>query len=53
MEKINDQALKDSEDLTEHLFSHDKVNELLMNEKIIQATMTALLWKYMAVNHFL
>ncbi len=53
VEKINDQALEDSEDLTVHLFSLDEVKELLMNGEIIQATMAAPLWKYMAVNHLL
>ncbi|MPN10783.1 hypothetical protein SDC9_158080 [bioreactor metagenome] len=53
MERINDQALEDSEDLTVHLFSLDEVKELLMNGEIIQATMAAPLWKYMAVNKLL
>jgi ADP-ribose pyrophosphatase len=53
VERINDQALEDSEDLTVHLFSLDEVKELLMNGEIIQATMAAPLWKYMAVNKLL
>lgn len=53
VEKINEQALDDSEDLTVHLFSLDEVKELLMNGEIIQATMAAPLWKYLAVNHLL
>lgn len=53
VERINDQALEDSEDLTVHLFSLDEVKELLTNGEIIQATMAAPLWKYMAVNKLL
>lgn len=53
VEKIGGQALDESEDLTVHLFSLDEVKDLLMNGEIIQATMAAPLWKYLAVNHLL
>ncbi len=48
VEKIGEQRLDASEELTVHLFSFEEVRELLENGEIIQATMAAPLWKYMA-----
>lgn len=50
VEKIGEQTLEESEDLTVHLFSFDEVKSLLENGEIVQATMAAPLWKYMAKN---
>ena len=48
VDKIGDQHLEDSEDLTVHLFSYDEVKKMLENGEIPQATMAAPLWKYMS-----
>lgn len=53
VEKINEQHLEDSEDLTVHLLSLDEVKQLLTTGKIVQATMVAPLWKYMAENRLI
>ncbi|HHT30708.1 MULTISPECIES: NUDIX hydrolase [Petrimonas] len=53
VEKINDQALEESEDLSVHLFSLEELKELLINGEIIQATMAAPLWKYMALHRLI
>ena len=50
VEKISEQALDKSEDLTVHLFSFEEVKELLENGRIVQATMAAPLWKYIAIH---
>lgn len=50
VEKTGDQALEESEDLTVHLFSYDEVKELLAGGQIVQATMAAPLWKYIALH---
>lgn len=49
VEKISDQALDESEDLIVHLLSFCQLKELLESGKIVQATMAAPLWKYMAL----
>ncbi|MFA5651116.1 MAG: NUDIX hydrolase [Proteiniphilum sp.] len=49
VKKMGEQALDASEELTVHLFSFEEVKELLEEGKIIQATMAAPLWKYIAV----
>lgn len=49
VEKMGDQSLDQSEDLTVHLFTYDQVKEILEQGKIIQATMAAPLWKYVAM----
>jgi NUDIX domain. len=49
VERISDQALEESEDLTVHLLSYPQVKELLESGKIVQATMAAPLWKYVAM----
>ena len=48
VEKISEQALEDSEDLTVHLLTFKEVRELLESGKIVQSTMAAPLWKFMA-----
>lgn len=53
VEKIADQQLEPSEDITVHLLSLDEVKQLLLDNKIIQATQVAPLWKYMAENHLM
>lgn len=53
VEKIADPTPEESEDLRIHLFTLDEVKNLLMKGEIIQATMVAPLWKYLAVNHLL
>ncbi len=49
VEKLGEQALDDSEELTVHLLSFTEVKKLLEDGKVIQATMAAPLWKYMAI----
>lgn len=48
VEKIAEQALDTSEDLTVHLFSFEEVKKMLEEGMFIQATMVAPLWKFMA-----
>lgn len=50
VEKQGDQALDETEALTVHLLTFEEVTALLENGKIIQATMAAPLWKYMAIH---
>lgn len=50
VEKIADQSLDASEELTVHLFSREELEELLLQGKIVQATMAAPLWKYLALH---
>ncbi len=50
VEKTGDQALEESEELTVHLLTFEQVKELLASGQIIQATMAAPLWKYVAIH---
>lgn len=50
VEKTGDQSLEASEDITVHLFTYEEMKELLLNGKIVQATMAAPLWKYVALH---
>jgi len=50
VEKTGDQALEESEEIMVHLCSLEEVKELLASGQIIQATMAAPLWKYIATN---
>lgn len=49
VEKIGSQKLDESEELAVHLLSYEEVKELLESGKIVQATMAAPLWKYVAM----
>lgn len=46
VEKIAEQSLDDTEELTVHLMSEAEVKSLLENNRICQALMVAPLWKY-------
>ena len=48
VKKISKQLLDESEDLTVHLFSFQQVKKLLERGNIVQATMVAPLWKFVA-----
>ena len=48
VEQIDHPHLEDSEDLTVHLFSFEEVKQMVENGEIVQATMAAPLWKYLA-----
>lgn len=48
VEKLGDQKLDPTEDITVHLFSPKEVKVLLDNNEIMQALMAAPLWKYAA-----
>jgi ADP-ribose pyrophosphatase len=50
VEKIKEQSLEESEDLSVHLLSFDEVKALLEADEIKQALMAAPLWKFMATN---
>jgi ADP-ribose pyrophosphatase len=50
VEKIGDQMLEESEDLSVHLLSIDEVKALLVADEIKQALMLAPLWKYISEN---
>ena len=49
VEQIDAPHLEATEDITVHLMSCDEVKQLLELNEIVQATMVAPLWKYMAV----
>ena len=50
VEKLSDQNLEDSEDITVHLFSPAQVKAMLVAGEIVQSLMAAPLWKYVAEN---
>jgi len=50
VEKTGDQALDEAEELMVHLLNYEQVRELLSSGQIVQATMAAPLWKYMAIH---
>jgi ADP-ribose pyrophosphatase len=51
VEKLGEQSLDASEDISVHLFSAQEVKALLESGKIMQSLMAAPLWKYVAENH--
>jgi ADP-ribose pyrophosphatase len=51
VEKVQEQHLEDSEDISVHLFSTEEVKQLLSENKIMQSLMAAPLWRYMAENN--
>lgn len=53
VEKISEQHLEESEDLTVQLLTLDEVKELLKTDAIKQSLMAAPLWKYMAENRLM
>lgn len=53
VEKISEQHLEPSEDITVHLLSLEEARKLLLNDEMKQATQVAPLLKYMAVNKLL
>lgn len=50
VEKVSEPTPEESEDLRVHLLSFDEVKSLLQNGEIVQATMAAPLWKYLALH---
>lgn len=50
VEKTGDQALDEAEELMVHLLNYEQVRELLSSGQIVQATMAAPLWKYVAIH---
>ncbi|MDR2954847.1 MAG: NUDIX hydrolase [Prevotella sp.] len=50
VEKVSEQHLEPSEDLSVHLLSVDEIRELLLNDQIKQSMHAVPLWKYMALN---
>ncbi len=50
VEKVSEQHLEATENLTVHILSLEEVKELLYNNSIKQALMAAPLWKYIAEN---
>ncbi len=48
VEKIHGQSLEDSEDIAVHHFKYNELKQLLIEGKIVQATMAAPLWKFIA-----
>mgnify|MGYP001775350326 FL=1 len=53
VEKVSEQHLEETEDISIHLLSTEEVRELLTGDLIKQATMAAPLWKYFAERHLL
>lgn len=51
VEKVSDQNLEPTEDITVCLLTLDEVKKLLLNDDIIQSMHAATLWKYMAINN--
>lgn len=50
VEKISEQHLESTEDISVHLFSLEEVKALLYNDEIKQAMHAVALWKYLAMN---
>ncbi|MEG2573609.1 MAG: NUDIX hydrolase [Bacteroides sp.] len=50
VEKVSEQHLEATEDISVHLLSKTEVKELLQKDEMKQALMAAPLWKYMANN---
>ncbi|GHT52043.1 hypothetical protein AGMMS49982_11270 [Bacteroidia bacterium] len=50
VEKIDEQNLEDSEDISVHLLSIAEVKKMLDNNEIKQALMAAPLWRYICLN---
>ncbi|MDR0824555.1 MAG: NUDIX hydrolase [Prevotella sp.] len=53
VERLSDQNLEPTEDLSVHLLSLEEVKELLYNDKIMQSMHAAPLWKYLAMNQLI
>ena len=53
VERVSEQHLENTEDLTVHLLTADKVVSLLKSDQIAQALMAAPLWRYVAENGLL
>ena len=51
VERLSEQHLEETEDISIHLLSVDEVRSLLTGNEIRQALMAAPLWKYFAENH--
>lgn len=50
VEKLQEQQLEDSEDISVHLLSMDEVKQLLKEDQIKQSLMAAPLWRYFCEN---
>jgi ADP-ribose pyrophosphatase len=53
VEKISEQNLEATEDISVHLLSADELVVLLKKDGIKQAVQAAPLWKYIAENHLI
>ncbi len=53
VEKISEQHLEATEDISVHLLSIDELIELLKKDEIRQSMHAAVLWKYLATNHLI
>ena len=53
VERLSEQHLEETEDISIHLLTTDEVRALLVGNEIRQALMAAPLWKYFAENHLL
>ena len=50
LEKVQDQTLEETEEITVHLFSKEEVRGLLLNNEIPQALHAAPLWRFLGSN---
>lgn len=53
VEKISEQHLEPSEDITVYLLSLDELKEVLLKDEIRQSMHVATIWKYLAINHLM
>lgn len=53
VEKISEQNLEPSEDITVYLLTLEELKKLLLNDEIKQSMHAAVIWKYMALNHLI
>jgi len=51
VERISEQHLESTEDISVHFLSLDELKELLYKDGIRQSMHAAALWKYLAINH--
>ena len=49
VERLSEQHLEETEDITVHLLTEAEVKALLVNDEIRQSLMAAPLWKYFAL----
>lgn len=53
VEKVSEQDLEATEDLSVHLLSLDELKDIMLKDKVMQSMHAATVWKYLAVNRLM